>query len=161
MNRRAVLLAAGTVIGTSGLSGCLAEGSGDPSPSPDAESPTATPSDDPATDSPTPFEYASDQPDPDLGILAENHHDGTHAITLAVEQDGETLHEATYDLEPDADRELYNLRETDPDGIESFTVRATLGDREESVDVRTDACHGHVVVYADEGGDLGMTYAIC
>lgn len=158
MNRRAVLLAAGAALGAGGLAGCLE------SPSNDALESTPTAE---STGSPTPTEgplshhEASNAPDPDLPIVAENRHDVAHALSVAVARDGETLHEATYELAPGDDRELYNLRETDPDGIESFTVTATLDGRTESVDVRTNACHGHVVAWISEDGDLGMTYSIC
>lgn len=168
MNRRTVLAAAGSLLGAGGLAGCLEGQSGGATPSPDSTptDPTASPTDGPTegptpTGGPTTGSPASSQPDPDLPIIAENHDDATHAIALAVEQGSEMPHEATYDLDPGADRELYNLRETDPDGIESFTVRATLGDQEETVGVRTNACHGHVVLWITEAGDLEMTYAIC
>lgn len=114
-----------------------------------------------ATTDATPGRPASRQPDPDLPVTVENDHDAAHTVELTVSRDGTTVHEATHDLSPGADREVYNLREADPDGIETFTVAATLGDRTGSATVETSGCYGSVVVVVQKDGELFVTYSIC
>lgn len=80
---------------------------------------------------------------------------------MAVTNGSTSVHEATYELEPGAARIVYDLREANPDGIEQFRIEATLGERTESVTVRTNRCHGEVHVSITEGGDLFATYSIC
>jgi hypothetical protein len=175
MDRRTVLLAVGGLLGSGGLAGCLDEQSRGERSSPGSTTPAATDATETAvgytepqrdgtgtpSGTPTPSaREASNQPDPDLPIVLTNQHDAAHTITITVRQGGQTLHEAAYDLDPGDERRVYNLRETDPDGIESFTVEATLGDRTESVDVRTNACHGRIECWVSDGGEFQLTYSV-
>ena len=71
------------------------------------------------------------------------------------------VHKATHEAPPGSDREVYNLRAADPDGIESFEIAAERGDASESVTVQTSECYGHVIVGFTEEDGLFVTYAVC
>ena len=124
---------------------------GEESPSPDGSDPD-----------PPSHEDAMQQPDPDLPIMVENRHDEAHEIELTVTREsGETVYEATETVAPGEDREAYNLREAEPDGVEAFTIEARMGEETGSVEVETSACYGLVEVGVNEDGTLYPTYAIC
>lgn len=179
MDRRHLLRAVGTALGTAGLAGCLGgtagSGAGTPSgtdtttdPGDDGTTPgdpdgeTPTPPDPTATPDDPPADYGGEQEaDPDLPVMGANRHDAAHTVGLTVSRAGTAVHEATHELAPGRERELYNLRAADPDGIERFTVTATLGGRTESVDVLTSDCYGRVIVAIRDDGVLDPTYTVC
>jgi hypothetical protein len=104
---------------------------------------------------------ATDQPDPDLPVRIVNDAEETQTVSLTVTREsGEVVHKATHEAPPGSDREVYNLRAADPDGVESFEIVAERGDTSDSVTVQTSECYGHVIVRVDEGG-LGVTYSVC
>ena len=103
----------------------------------------------------------AEQPNPDLAVRVVNDGEETRSVSLTVTREsGEVVHEATHEAPPGSDREVYNLRAADPDGVESFEIAAERGDASESVTVQTSDCYGNVIVMIDEEG-LGVTYAIC
>ena len=149
MERRQVLAACG--LGLAGVAGCFADDAGD-------DRSTDTPTTDPTDRD---GDHAAEQPDPDLAVRVENDGGETRSVSLTVTREsGEVVHEATHEAPPGSDREVYNLRAADPDGIESFEIAAERGDASESVTVQTSECYGHVIVRVDEEG-LGVTYSVC
>ena len=101
---------------------------------------------------------ATDQPDPDLPVRIVNDAEETRTVSLTVTREsGEVVHKAP----PGSDREVYNLRAADPDGIESFDIAAKRSDASDSVGVRTSECYGHVIVGFTEEDGLFVTYAVC
>jgi hypothetical protein len=103
----------------------------------------------------------AEQPNPDLAVRIENNGGETRSVSLTVTREsGEVVHEATHEAPPGSDREVYNLRAADPDGVESFEIVAERGDASESVTVQTSDCFGDVIVMIDEEG-FRVTYAIC
>lgn len=164
MKRRTMISMVGATLWSTTMAGCLDADTGadDRSPSP-TSSPSPTPTSSP---SPTPTEAPpsteSNDPDPDLPIHVENRHDATHTIALTVTREsGETVHEETYEVTAGADREVYNLDEADPDGVESFEIEATMDDRTASATVETSSCYGEAIVAVSEDGELHVTYSIC
>ena len=104
---------------------------------------------------------ATEQPDPDLPVRIVNDVEETRSVSLTVTREsGEVVHEATHEAPPGSDREVYNLRAADPDGIESFDIAVKHGDASDSVGVRTSECYGHVIVSVDDEGP-GVTYSVC
>ena len=159
MERRQVLAACG--LGLAGVAGCFADDAGDDR-STDTPATDTAPTDTPTTE-PTDRdgEHAAEQPDPDVAVRVENDGGETRSVSLTVTREsGEVVHEATYEAPPGSDREVYNLRAADPDGIESFEIAAERGDASESVTVQTSECYGHVIVSVDDEG-LGVTYSVC
>ncbi|WP_435318538.1 twin-arginine translocation signal domain-containing protein [Haloarchaeobius sp. TZWSO28] len=131
MNRRA-FLGATTAVGAAILSGCA------------------------ATDSST------NEPDPDHSVEVDNNHTDTHTLSVTVTREsGEVVHDETHEVEPGATREIYNLQDAAPDGIESFTIEATMGDQQTSVTIKSSACYGGAIIYITDDGALESTYAIC
>jgi ABC-type glycerol-3-phosphate transport system substrate-binding protein len=129
---------------------------------------TPTPTPDPtpgetATDEWTTTERASEQPDPDKAIHVENRWNQSVEIRTRVvrEATNETVYDETETFEPGADRDVYNLADADPDGIESFRVTATARNATESVTIETHECHGNAYVEITENGELYPYYAIC
>ena len=159
MKRRQVLAACG--LGLAGVAGCLADDAGDDR-STDTPAIDTAPTDTPTTD-PTDRdgEHAAEQPDPDLAVWVVNDGEETRSVSLTVTREsGEVVHEATHEAPPGSDREVYNLRAADPDGVESFEIAAERGDASESVTVQTSECYGHVIVSVDDEG-FGVTYSVC
>ena len=74
---------------------------------------------------------------------------------------GETVHEGTYTLDPGTEREVYDVADADPDGVESFRVTATARNTTESVTIETSVCYGGAYVEVLEDGTLYPYYAIC
>ncbi|PSQ18104.1 hypothetical protein BRD00_05875 [Halobacteriales archaeon QS_8_69_26] len=171
MHRRRVLRAFGAALGAAGLSGCLSgSGPGGSDASPTATDTTTDP--DATTGDPEGMSKpkatgdgtvrpASRQPDPHLPVEVENRDDVTHTVDLTVTRSGTTVHEASYDVAPGVERDVYNLREADPDGIETFTVEVSVGDGTDAVEVETSGCYGQVVASVREDGSLLLTYSIC
>ena len=159
MERRQVLAACG--LGLAGVAGCSADDAGDDR-STDTPA-TDTPASDTATTDPTDQdgEHAAEQPNPDVAVRVVNDGEETRSVSLTVTREsGEVVHEATHEAPSGSDREVYNLRAADPDGVESFEIVAERGDTSDSVTVQTSECYGHVIVRVDEGG-LGVTYSVC
>jgi hypothetical protein len=159
------------------LGGCLSAGAGGQSPSPTptqtaTDTPVTTPTDgpgsSPAPTSPTAstpdgHEQAANQPDPDKHVLLANDWNETVTIEVSVvrESTNETVHEGSYDLEPGAERTVYNTSAADPDGIERFTVVVTARGTTERVDIETSQCYGEAYGEVQSDGSLYLYYSIC
>jgi hypothetical protein len=165
----AVVLAVLTL--TAGCVGPPGTGSGSatPTPEPPADTATSTPDPTTGTDGSTTdtkvvgTRGASNQPDPDKRVRLENAWNQSVEIRISVvrEATNETVHEGTYTLEPGQQREVYNVADADPDGIESFRVTATARNTTRSVTIETSACYGGAYVEVLEDGTLYPYYAIC
>ncbi|WP_336022127.1 hypothetical protein [Halobellus salinisoli] len=164
--------------------GCLG---GVPADGPESETPTPPPTAEPrtvitdssATDrsspGPTPGEQTrppstfegtagwSEEPDPDKAVYVENRWNQSVEIRIQVvrEATNETVYDETSTFEPGADREVYNLADANPDGVESFRVIATAMNTTESVTTETNKCYGSAHVEITENGELYPYYAIC
>lgn len=113
-------------------------------------------------DAPPTHGGAAGEPDPDLPVFASNRHDAAHDLTVTIAREsGETVYDETQELAPGADREIYNLEDADPDGVETFAVRTATGDQTGSVQVETSGCYGRVEIRITEDGTLDPTYSIC
>ncbi|MFD1597392.1 hypothetical protein [Halobellus rarus] len=172
-SRRSIALVLVAVVLTAG---CLG---GTPSTGTDSATPTQTPTatEMPGTPTPTPdptpgetssgewttTEQASEQPDADKAIHVENRWNHSVEIRISVvrEATNETVYEETETFEPGADRDVYNLEEASPEGIESFRITATARNSTESVTIETNACYGNAYVEITEDGELYPYYAIC
>ena len=156
--------------------GCVGPGSpGSGSATPTTEPPTdtATPAPDPDTTTGAEgsstdtkvvsTEGAANQPDPDKRVRLENAWNESVDIRISVVREAttETVHEGTYTLEPGEQREVYNLADADPDGIESFRVTATVRNTTESVTIETNQCYGGAYVEVLEDGTVYPYYALC
>jgi hypothetical protein len=100
--------------------------------------------------------------DPDLPVRVDDRRDEVVAVALTVTRRSTdaVVHEATVDVEPGRSREVYDLREADPTGIERYRVAATADGRTAATTVETDACHAGVsVVVAD--GEVRVGAVIC
>lgn len=73
----------------------------------------------------------------------------------------ETVHEATYDLAPGEEREVYSTAEADPDGVESFRVVVTARSQTREATIETDACYGGAYGIVRPDGALDVFYAVC
>lgn len=141
-----------------------------PTPSATGPMPTATgatPSDAGATPTATetPFDTvaASNEPDPSKHVRLENRWDETVTIDVRVVRNatGMTVHNASYDLDPGADRTVYNTVEADPDGIEGFTIVASARNTTDRVRIETSECYGYAHATVADGGALELYYPIC
>lgn len=74
------------------------------------------------------IERASNSPDPDHEVALRNEASEARTLRVAVvrESTGETVFETTAEVSPGGERTPYNLREADPEGVESFRVCAEL-----------------------------------
>ncbi|SMP27501.1 hypothetical protein [Halobellus salinus] len=158
------------------VAGCVGPGSpGSGSATPTTEPPTDTAAPTPEPDTTTGMggagtdtkavstRGASNQPDPDKTVRLENAWNQPVDIRIRVvrEATDETVHEGTYTLDRGEQREVYNVADADPDGIESFRVTATARNTTESVTIETNRCYGGAYVEVLEDGTLYPYYAIC
>ncbi|RLM94580.1 hypothetical protein D3D02_00940 [Halobellus sp. Atlit-38R] len=146
--------AASVVVAVALLSaGCLGVPNGD-APSTSTSPPESTPAG---------TAHASEQPDPNKEVRLENAWNRSVEIHVRVvrETTNETVHEATYTLEPGAERDVYNLSAAEPTGIEPFRIVATARNTTESVTIETSACYGNAYVEITDEGELYPYYAIC
>lgn len=169
MNRRTLLV--GALAATSSIAGCLdsttnsateATSTGtDSTESPTTEASTGSST----TEDPTTVR-AVDAPDPDHAIWVENETDSVREITVTVTriQDGEpdeVVYEATHELEPKGSKYVYNLNESNPDGVERFEVAGETGDQTTWRYVATSECYLDCGIVLREGGELVVERPIC
>jgi hypothetical protein len=158
MNRRQFLATCG--LGLAGFAGCLESGMPGGSESPN-DTPTGSPGGTPNEDPPS-HEDAMNEPNPDHDVGIENQSDEAWTVTLTVSREsGEVVYEETHEIDPKSDRDVYNLQEADPDGVEAFTVTAEIDGQQESATVETNECYGNAFVAIAEDGEFYVTYSIC
>lgn len=107
---------------------------------------------------PTPNEMPENQ-----SVILEN--SWTRGVEMHVHVDreatNETVHDATYALDPSEKREVYNTTEAAPAGVESFSVVVTAGNETERVTIETSKCYHNAYASVDDGGELSLVYAVC
>jgi hypothetical protein len=107
-------------------------------------------------------EQGGNQPNPHHAVSL--HNDWTRSVTLELRvvrtATNETVHAETYELEPGAEREVYDTAAADPDGIERFAVVLTTRNETQRVEIETNACYGYASGGVSEGGDLESWYSI-
>jgi hypothetical protein len=125
---------------------------------PVSSTPTATPTDTPAA----PL-TGSSQPDPDKQVTLENEWNETVTLDVRVVRvaTGETVHEATYDLGPGVERDVYSTAAANPDGIESFRVEVRARNQTGEATIETSNCYGGVYGVVRGDGSLNVFYPIC
>ena len=74
---------------------------------------------------------------------------------------GETVHEGTYTLDPGTEREVYDVADADPDGVESFRVTATARNATGTVTIETSACSTDAFVEITSSGELDPLRGVC
>ena len=114
-------------------------------------------------DSPAGTVGAAEQPDADKAVHVENRWNRSVEIRISVVRaaTNETVYEETETFEAGADRDVYNLAEVSPEGVESFRITATARNTTESVPIETSVCYGNAYVEITEDGSLYPYYAIC
>lgn len=116
------------------------------------------------TNTSNPHSNAINTPDSDKEIDISNKFNETVDVELIVERNttGEEVHNKSYTLNPEEEmEEVYNLKESNPDGIEDYTITATYDNQTENVTVATNQCYGGAVVEITEDGMIYPFYAIC
>jgi hypothetical protein len=144
--------------------GCVALGPGaDPPPSPAPASPADSATPPPGTQTTDRHQAALSQPDATKEVRLENAWNRTTSVRVRVTRDAtnETVHRATYDVEPAERITVYNLSDADPDGIEPFTVAVTAHNATERVTIETNRCYGNVYGEIQDRGQLYLYYEIC
>ncbi|ERH07332.1 MAG: hypothetical protein J07HN4v3_02971 [Halonotius sp. J07HN4] len=106
---------------------------------------------------------AAQTPDPDHSIQITNELSDPVNVTATVvrETTGETVHNQTYTLQPDATTTAYNTRQANPDSIEKFNVSVTASGSTDSFPVETDQCMGDLEAQVTESDGIDWLYAIC
>jgi len=123
------------------------------------DEPHASPTDDPER---TSMDDPGSDPDPDLAVSLDNEHDEDHTIRVEIRREGgETVYAETHEIAAGSEREVYNLREASPDGVETFEITATMDGETESMRVETSTCYGEAIVSVTDDGMLYPYYAIC
>lgn len=190
--RRSVLAALGVGLASAGCLSALdrvADGAGtaEPTSTTTTEESTAgeATTEQPPTEATTGdwIDRASNSPDPDHEITLRNDAAEPRRLRVAVvrEATGETVFETTADVSPGGERVLYNLRDADPDGVETFRVCAELvgaaaattgtgaaaetertdSPRRDCATVDTNECYGSAHATLTEDGSVRIIYAIC
>lgn len=158
------------MVGSLATAGCLTDGR------------SGTPTREPTTDRPSPADARRsedgitpgiDRFQPDHPIYLSNA--GTRERVVRVEVVREATDTAVFaealSIPPGAEREVYNLAQSDADGIESFSICGQLVDptptvesptesTAECISMRTDACYGSAHVTVDDER-IDVIYTIC
>lgn len=106
---------------------------------------------------------AAQTPDPDHQIQVKNEKPESVNATVTVRrvETGETVHNQTYTIRPDAVVTAYNTRQATPDGIEQFTVSVTSDGSTNSFTLETDQCMHDLEAQVTESAGIDWFYAVC
>lgn len=107
---------------------------------------------------------AMDTPNPDKSITITNDFNETVDVRIEVRQynTGEIVHNQSYTLDGNEELdEVYNLNQSNPDGIEEYEIISTYNDTREIIAIKTNNCYGNAYVEITESGTLYPYYAIC
>lgn len=74
---------------------------------------------------------------------------------------GETVYDKTHEIDAESERDIYDLQEASPKGIEAFTITAAMDGEKESMRVETSTCYGEAIIAVRDDGVLYPYYAIC
>lgn len=105
---------------------------------------------------------AINTPDPDKSVNLENQGNNTQDVRIEVVRDstGNIVHNQTYSVNDTIDN-VYNLKEADPEGVESFTVMATTDEDSDQVSLDTSRCFGNVYVEVTEKNGIYVYHTVC
>lgn len=140
MYRRAFLAVTGLAVAS--LSGCLQRNDSTPT-------------------SEVGFGDGSGEANPDHPIRVENYDGTARNVTVTVTRDGTEIANVTRTVPPGGEVVPYNLRRANPDGIEEYTVTATVGPYSDSLTVRTDDCYGEITVRVRSDGSPFLQPKVC
>jgi hypothetical protein len=106
---------------------------------------------------------AAQTPDPDHQIQVKNKKPDPVNTTVTVRRvkTGETVHNQTYTIQPDAVVTAYNTRQATPDGIEQFSVSVTSDGSTDSFTLETDQCMHDLEAQVTESAGIDWFYAVC
>jgi hypothetical protein len=128
-SRRAVLCWVGAAVATAGCS-ARDGGGGEESGTQRPESTTVPPAE--TTRTPTDREPTPTEPEPEADHAIRVGNDGTEPRTIRVriveKASGETVFETTETVDPGVTREVYNLEEANPLGVEEFMIHGRVID---------------------------------
>lgn len=113
---------------------------------------------------PSPHTQAIDTPDTDKQIELRNAFGDTAVVQITVRRNSTDKHvyNETHTLAPGEETDsIYNLNQSNPDGIETYTLTAAALNQTETTELRTTQCQGGAVVEITERGQLYSFYAIC
>lgn len=173
MNRRRVLATAGAFIGS--LTGCIGldseEPTGSRTPTP-TKAPTSTPTERPpdaggdygSTGTPSKrsdLAEKTNNPNPDHPIRIINNDETTQNVTVNVTQHGTVVDTFSREVNASANVVAYNIRQTDPEGIEEYNITATVGNETDTATVRTNDCFGDITIDIRSDSSLAVSFAIC
>jgi len=120
---------------------------------------TGSPTGSPQT---TPLDDPGSEADPDLQVSLDNEHHESHRIQVEIRRgNGDVVYAETHAIDADSERDIYNLREASPDGVEAFEISATMDGKTESMRVETSVCYGDAIVSVTDDGELYPYYAVC
>lgn len=176
MNRRTFLSVCASAVATSGLAGCVDEvtkstGRTEGTTNSDSRTHRSEPAGATGTDDATASDeettvHAVDRPEPDHAIWVRNEHDVSHRIAVTVTRLGdgdpdEVVYETTLEQDPNGSDIVYNLRESNPDGVDRFEVAAETGDQAASRYIATSECYLDLSVVVRADGELVVQRSIC
>ncbi|WP_240625460.1 hypothetical protein [Halonotius pteroides] len=106
---------------------------------------------------------AAQTPDPDHQIQVKNEKPDPVNTTVTVRrvETGETVHNQTYTIQPDATVTAYNTRQASPDSIEKFNVSVTSDGSTDSFTLKTDQCMNDLEAQVTESAGIDWLYAVC
>ncbi len=106
---------------------------------------------------------AAQTPDPDHSIRITNELSDPVNVTTTVirETTGETVHNQTYTLKPDATVTAYNTRQANPDNIEKFNMSVTTSGSTDSFLLETDQCMGDLKAQVTESDGIDWLWSEC
>lgn len=128
------------------------------------EIPATAPTTPTPTEGPTPrLDEALEQPEPDQPIRLLNDWNESVAVSVEVIRNAtaEVVHNDSYEVPPNSDEIVYNLREADPEGIETFTITASYDNMTARTEVETNECYAGALIGVNRIGKLGGSRTLC
>lgn len=113
---------------------------------------------------PSPHTEAINTPDTDKRIELANRFTETATVQVTVTRDttDRLVYNGAHTLAPGTETDsIYNLNQSNPDGIETYTLTATALNQTETIELRTTQCQGGAIVEIADDGQLYPFYAIC
>lgn len=110
------------------------------------------------------IQEAMNAPNADKDINIRNEYSKPIDITVTVENNstGFEMYNESYSLEANSDLDgVYNLKQLNPDGVQTYRVGAEYNGTRDSTTVKTNNCYGDVIIEVTEDGTLYPYYAIC
>ncbi len=107
--------------------------------------------------------HVGEQPDPDKHLVIENEMNERVAVDVRVirHATNETVHEATYLIDPETRQTVYNTRAAAPDGVETFVFVLTARNTTERIGIQTSECQGGPELRISAGGLVSVGHVVC